>query len=163
MDYLNVGQILNTHGLKGELKIRNISDFDRFLPGNTLYILHDNKYVMVKVKTARCHQNLYLVSFEGLLDINLVEKYKGDKILISKDDITPLEDGKYYYFELIDKDVYNQDGIKRGVSTSVIEYPKYDMLEVLVDGKTKLIPFIPEFIISVSEDKIVIKEIEGLL
>ena len=47
MDYLNVGQILNTHGLKGELKIRNISDFDRFLPGNTLYILHDNKYVMV--------------------------------------------------------------------------------------------------------------------
>lgn len=163
MDYLNVGQILNTHGLKGELKIRNISDFDRFLPGNTLYILHDNEHVKVKVKTSRSHQNLYLVSFEGLLDINLVEKYKGDKILISKDDITPLEDGKYYYFELIDKDVYNQDGIKRGVSTSVIEYPKYDMLEVLVDGKKKLIPFIPEFIISVSDDKIVIKEIEGLL
>ncbi len=163
MEFLNVGQILNTHGLKGELKIKNISDFDRFTPGNTLYILHNNEYVKVVVKSSRRQQELYLVLFENLLDINLVEKYKGDKILISKDDITPLEDGKYYYFELVDKDVYNQDGVKRGVSTSVIEYPKYDMLEVLVDGKKKLIPFIPEFIISVLEDKIVIKEIEGLL
>ncbi len=163
MEFLNVGQILNTHGLKGELKIKNISDFDRFVAGNTLYILHNNEYVKVVVKSARRQQELYLVLFEGLLDINLVEKYKGDKILISKDDITPLDDGKYYYFELIGKDVYNQDNVKRGVSTSVIEYPKYDMLEVLVDGKKKLIPFIPEFISDVLEDRIIIKEIEGLL
>ena len=163
MDFLNVGIIQNTHGLKGELKIRNLSDFDRFIPGNTLYILHNSEYIEVVVKSHRTQRDLELVIFEGLDDINLVEKYKGDKILISKNDLTPLDEGKYYYYELIGKNVYNQNGLLRGKVTSVIKYPQSDMLEVDVAGKKRLVPFIDEFIISVDLEKIVIKEIEGLL
>jgi len=163
MDFLNVGIIQNTHGLKGELKIKNLSDFNRFTKGSILYISHDSTNIKVEVLRARETQNYYLVVFKGLEDINLVEKYKGDKILISKDDIGELEDGRYYYFELIGKPVYNQDGVLRGTTTSVIEYPQSDMLEIDMNGKKKLIPFIPEFIEDVLEDRIIIKEIEGLL
>ena len=87
MDFLNVGIIQNTHGLKGELKIKNLSDFNRFTEGSILYISHDSTNIKVEVLKARETQNYYLVVFKGLEDINLVEKYKGDKILISKDDI----------------------------------------------------------------------------
>lgn len=163
MDFLNVGIIQNTHGLKGELKIKNLSDFNRFTKGSILYISHNDEHIKVEVLKAREQQNYYLVVFKGLEDINLVEKYKGDKILISKDDIGDLEDGRYYYFELIGKPVYNQDGVLRGTTTSVIEYPQSDMLEIDMNGKKKLIPFIPEFILEVLDDRIIIQEIEGLL
>ena len=163
MDFLNVGLIQNTHGLKGELKIKNLSDFDRFVPGNTLYICHNGENIKVEVLRSREQQNYYLVVFKGMEDINLVEKYKGDKVLISKDDIEDLDDGEYYYYELIGKPVFNQFGEARGHVTSVIEYPQSDMLELDYNGKLKLVPFIPEFIEGVYDDKIVIKEIEGLL
>ncbi len=163
MEYLNVGIIQNTHGLKGELKVRNISDFNRFVVGNTLYIKHNSEYIKAIVKSVREQKDLLLVQFEGLEDINKVLLYKGDTIVISKDDAGDLDDGRYYYYELIGRDVYNQNNVLRGKVTDILEYPMYDMLEIEYKGVKKLIPFIDEFIDSIDDDRIVIKEIEGLL
>ena len=76
MEKLKIGKVLGTHALKGELKIRSYSDFNdqRFVIGNKLYLNNiEDPFI---IKTVRIHKGNYLVSFEGLQDINLVEKYQ---------------------------------------------------------------------------------------
>lgn len=163
MDYLLVGKIQNTHGLKGALKVKSNSDFNRFEPGTKLYIKYKNDFIPVTVKSASETPTLLLVTFEDLLDINLVEKYKGSDIVIDKNDLDELPEDEYYYYELIGLDVYNQDGVLRGKVDGIMSLPQGDSLEVLVDGKKKTIPLVEAFVKEILEDRIIINEIEGLL
>lgn len=163
MDYLVVGTIQNTHGLKGELKVKSNSDFNRFIPGTKLYIKYKNDFVEVVVAAAKETPTTILVRFENLNDINLVEKYKGSDIVINKDDLDELEDNEYYYYELIGLDVYNQNGILRGKVVGIMELPQGESLEIDVNGKKRTVPLRDEFVSEITDDKIIIKEIEGLL
>ncbi len=162
MKYYKCGTILKTHGIKGDLKVKEETDFNRFDIGNTLYILFNDEYIKVKVDKVSEFKNGLLVAFEGLHDINLVEKYHGCGIFVSEEDRGDLESG-FYYDEVIGLPVYNQDNELRGVVKNIIEYPHAKYLEIETNTKTSLVPFIDEFIEDVLEDRIIIKEIEGLL
>ena len=111
MEYIEIGKIVNTHGLKGELKIESWSSFDeiRYAKGNTVFLKIDNKYVPFTVATYRNHKGFPLVSFEGLQDINLVEKYKFHIVYIDKDERNELEEDEFYSDELLDLDVLDDD------------------------------------------------------
>jgi 16S rRNA processing protein RimM len=162
MNYFRVGKILTTHGLKGDVKVQNFSDFDRFYKGAKLFIKHKNEYIPVTVNNSSDYGKGLLVSFVGLLDINLVEKYHSDELFISEDDrVNELELDEYYHTDLIGKEVFNQHGKARGIVKEVKELPQCDYLFVNYNGKNYYIPFMKKFIISVS-DKIVINELEGL-
>lgn len=163
MDGLVVGKILNTHGLKGELKVKNLSDFDRFYKGSKLYIEYKREFISVEVLSVKDYDNNLLITFKDLLDINLVEKYKGSYIWINKDNLGSLDEDEFYYYELEGLEIYNEDGILRGIVSEVRKVPQGEILVVNVDGKNKFIPFRKEFIKEVTEDKIIIHEIEGLL
>lgn len=162
MKFYKCGHIMTTHGIKGDLKVKPLTDFDRFYKGSRLYILHKGDYVEVTVNKASIFGSYYLVSFVDLLDINLVEKYHSDDIYVSElDRANELEEGEYYYSDLIGKEVYNTFGDARGKVIEVRELPKSQYLVVKYNGKNVLIPFINEFIEDVN-DRIIIKEIEGL-
>ena len=164
MNYYKCGHIMTTHGLKGDLKIKNLSDFDRIKKNNKLYILHNDEYISVIVnKSSPFKDNTLLVSFKDLLDINLVEKYHGDDIYISDLERENDElDGDYYYSDLVGKMVVNQNGVEKGIVLEIKELPQCDYLVVDYNKKNVLVPFIDEFIIEVTDEKIVINEIEGL-
>lgn len=163
MQYFLCGKILTTHGIQGDLKVKSYSDFDRFKKGARLYIKHNDEYIMVKVKKVSDYNGAYLVRFEELEDINLVEKYHSDDIYISElDRKDELDEGEYYYTDLIGKELVNQNGEKRGIVKDIRELPQAKYLVVEYNGKNHLIPFINEFIGEVS-DVIELKEIEGLL
>ena len=161
--YYRVGKILNTHGLKGDLKIMVVSDFDRFKKGDVVYLLHKGEYIELKVIKRSEYPPHILVRFEGYEDINLVEKYKGDELFITSLQQEKLDDGEYYFHELIGLDVYNEALELKGKVLEVREIPQGEMLVLNINGKNKFIPFRKEFIKSVSSDKIIIHEIEGLL
>ncbi len=161
-EYYRCGKIQKTHGIKGELKIMPLTDFDRFEKGKTLYILHNGNYIEVVVATKREFNDSLLVSFKDLADINLVEKYHGDEIYVHKSEHIKLDKG-YYYDELIDKKVINQFNEERGIVTDIINYPQSDYLEIKINNVKKLVPFIDEFIKEVNDEFIVVNEIEGLL
>lgn len=163
MDGVVVGKILNTHGLKGELKIKNLSDFDRFYKGSKLYIEYKNDFLEVVVDSVKDYDNLILVTFKDLYDINLVEKYKNSYLWVSKLDLEELDGDDYYYYELLNLPIYNEDGVLRGVVKEVREVPQGEMLVVSSGKKNSYIPFRKEFIKSVSKEKIIIHEIEGLI
>lgn len=163
MEYFRCGKILTTHGLKGDLKIQILSDFDRFSIGKRLYIKHKDEYVPVIIdKSSNFGKNL-LVRFKDLEDINLVEKYHSDELYVSSEDRKDeLAIDEYYYTDLLGLEVINQDGKSRGFVKEIKELPQCDYLYVENQGKFSYIPFLEEFIIEVN-DKIIINEIEGLI
>ncbi len=161
--YYRVGKILNTHGLKGDLKIMVVSDFDRFKKGDVVYLLHKGEYIELKVIKRSEYPPHILVRFEGYEDINLVEKYKGDELFITSLQQEKLDDGEYYFHELIGLEVVNERNISKGVVTDVREVPQGYLLVVKKpDGKNALVPFRNEFIGKVTSKRIIVKEIEGL-
>ena len=164
MDKVRVGKILNTFGLHGELKTEIITDFpeERFQKGKTLIVFYDGKEEHLIVKSVRYHKNNALLLFEGLEDINLVEKYKGLDLFISTESIEPLDDG-FYTFELIDLDVY-ADGKKIGTVAEVESYPAQTILRVKKEDGEFLLPFVDAFVEEVDLDnrRIDIVHMEGL-
>lgn len=162
MEYLYLGEIVNTHGIKGEVRI--ISDFKFkdvvFKKGNFLYIgNYKDKEV---INTYRVHKNYDMVTFDGINDINDVLKYKGKKVYIIREEHN--FDG-ILYEDVIGLDVYSEDK-KIGTVDSIIKSHAHPILVVKNDNdKEFMIPFIDEFIINVDVDnkKVDVKLIEGLI
>lgn len=153
---------MTTHGIKGDLKVQALTDFDRFKKGNRLYIKHKEEYIPVVIAKVSPFGNYLLVGFEQLADINLVEKFHLDDLYVSEEDrIETLEEDEFYYSDLVGLPVYNQGGEARGRVEEIKELPQCDYLYVAYQGKKYYIPFLNEFIIEVS-DRIIVKEIEGL-
>ena len=161
MDYIEVGKIVNTHALKGEVKIKSFTSFDRFKEENILY-LGDDK-ILVKVKKHRKDESFDYCIFYDYEDINLILPYKNKSLYIKESDLENLNENEYYVKDLIGKKVYNEAKNYIGIVKYVSEYPANYMLEVEKENKKLvLIPFRKEFVISVSDD-IIIHEIEGLV
>ena len=151
MEKLKIGKVLGTHALKGELKIRSYSDFNdqRFVIGNKLYLNNiEDPFI---IKTVRIHKGNYLVSFEGLQDINLVEKY------------VVLEDNEYFYDDLIGCKVKENDQVI-GTVESIYFNGAQDILNVKTTKKTIAIPYVDAFIVDEDiENKVIeVQLIKGM-
>jgi len=169
MDFLNVGKIINTHGIKGEVKVHRITDFEeRFEIGTTLWIkqTHANPLVKVVIDGHRIHKNFDLLHFENMDNINDVEQFKDCFLVIEKDNLIPLETNEYYYHEIIGCTVMTTDHSNVGDVTEILS-PGANDVWVVKDNKNKevLIPYIEQVVkeIRVEEKKIVIEPMEGLL
>ena len=95
MNYYRCGKIMTTHGIKGELKIKVTSDFNRFFKGSRLFIYHQREYIPVIVERASEFGKYLLVAFKDLNDINLVMKYHLDEIYVSEEDREALQEDEY--------------------------------------------------------------------
>ena len=169
MAYIEIGKAVNTHGLKGELKIESWSDFDeiRYTPGNTVWLEKDGDMNAVTVKSFRVHKGYSLVAFEELKDINEAEPYKNCIVYVDENDRQELPEGEYYFDELTGMEVKDEEGTLVGEVISVEETNgAQDNLRVKWAGKPDaLIPNIPAFVKDVNpeENTITIHVIEGLL
>jgi 16S rRNA processing protein RimM len=160
----HIGKITNTHGIKGEVKIYNLSDFDRFFVGATLYTIISGEKVFFKIKQLRSQKNVLIVKFDGYDDINQILKYKGLDLYSDDEIIDQLEDDDYHYQSLIDKDCYTPQGLLLGKVKRLVEVPQGHLIEVeKTDGKFALVPFVKAFILEILDDRIIIETIEGLL
>lgn len=166
--YIRIGRMINTHGIKGEIKIRSYSDFDeqRYVKGNTIYMKVNEEMMPLTVKSYRVHKGFPLVSFEELKDINAVEKYRECELYITDDMREELDEG-YYYDELEGLDAYDTEGNLLGTTIGIEETNgAQDNLRIETkSGKTFLVPYIEEFIVEVDldENRIVIAMQDGLL
>lgn len=163
---VNVGKIVNMHGVKGEVKILSVSDFaeERFQPGKTLLIPIKDETVSLVIKSYRVHKNFHMVSFEGINNINDVEQYKGLDVYQDVDTASlPLEENEYYYSDIIGCEVFN-NSISIGKVTEIFETGANDVW--VVNGeKEHLIPYIEDVVkeIDIKNKKITIEAMEGLL
>ncbi|WP_046228056.1 ribosome maturation factor RimM [Paenibacillus dauci] len=168
--WLMVGKIVNTHGIRGELKIYPNTDFPevRFAVGNKLQMINEETGAsqQVEVQTSRLQKNMYVIRFKGFGNINEVEKYKGWVLKVSKNDTVDLEEDEYYFHEIIGCEVITDEGQSLGVIIEILTPGANDVWVVKpAKGKDILIPYIHDVVldINVEDKKITIHVMEGLL
>ena len=165
MKQIKIGVLVNTHGLKGEVKVKPMTDFPdiRFQKGNTINIQYQNTLLPVTIKQVREQKDLLLITFEGYDDINQVEPWKGSILSIDESQLHELEEDEAYYFELQDSEVYDKDNQLLGTVIEVIETGANAVLRVRGE-RDYLIPYVKAFVIDFDAEakRITVKMVEGL-
>lgn len=166
---LTVGKIVNTHGLKGELKIISTSDFtdERFSSGSQLLITRGNQVMKeVEVEFCREHKGAYLLKFVGIDSIDEAEKYKNLQLKVDEQYLSDLEEGEYYFYEIIGCKVFDEHNTEIGEVTEILQTGANDVWVVKSsNGREHLIPYIDDVVktIDIENKTINIEVMEGLL
>ncbi|PLS16655.1 ribosome maturation factor RimM [Bacillus sp. M6-12] len=168
--WFNVGKIVNTHGIKGEVRVISRTDFaeERYKLGNTLFLFWDEKDepLELTIKTHRKHKNFDLLSFEGFNNVNEVERLRDGLLKVPESQLGELEEGEFYFHEIIGCTVYTDSGDEIGSIREVLAPGANDVWVIKgKKGKDILIPYIKEIVldVNIAEKKIVIFPMEGLL
>ena len=158
MEFINIGKIVNTHGIKGELRI--LSDFRHkdkvFKVGMKFYVGKEKEEFTVN--SYRFHKIFDMVTFKGFTNINEVLYLKGRQVYINKSDLV-LDDGEVYIEDLIGYDVIIGEKVLGKVTGVMYNSKANDILKV---GDT-LVPYVKDLIIKIEDNKIYYKEIGGLI
>lgn len=163
-EYYFVGKIINTHGLKGEVKVKAETDFpqQRFCPNSNLYISVGDQKVKMTVETARFHKQAYLVKFLQINDIDEANRIVNKNLYVSDEDQTDLSKGSYYIHQLIGLDVFDYETkTKIGILTD-IEMPGANDIWEITPNKGKIF-WIPNISSVVKQVDLVNKKIEVIL
>ena len=158
-EFLETGEIVNTHGIAGEVKLMPWSDSPEFLLGfKTLYV--DGK--PLEVQSARVHKTALLMKFQGYEDVNAAMALKGKRVSIARKD-AKLAPGQFFLADLIGLNVKDEQGAVIGVLKEVLT-PSRQNVYVVEGETTHMIPAVPEFIKKVDVDggEMVVSLIEGM-
>lgn len=161
MRLLECAKILTTHGIKGEVKIKIITDdLNRFNKGTILYVGEEKE--AITINSFRLFKEMGLITFNNITNINDVLKYIGKSIYVDTD---MYDDDGIYYDDLIGCNVFDKGNLI-GVCVDVMEVPQGEILVIkLSNGKQGYVPFVDEFVkeIDIENKQINIESIEGLL
>ena len=162
MKYVLIGKIVNTHGLKGEVRILSSFKYkDRvFLQGMKVYVGKDK--VCEEINSYRHHKIFEMITMCGYSNINEILKYKGEYIFVNKEDIKLLEN------EYLDEDIVGLnvivDGNNIGVVRKIEDHNGNEILVVKNGDKNYLIPYNFDIILSINlvKKEMNVKNIIGL-
>jgi len=161
MKLIKIGKIVNTHGIKGELRLLSKFPYkDKvFVKDMTIYINKETKEV---INTYRKHKTFDMITLKGYSNINEVLKYKGKNVFVEASSIN-LEENKYLDEELIGLEVIYEDK-KQGIIKDIERYEKTVLFVIKGEEKEYLIPYNYNIVdkVDISNKKIYIKDIKGL-
>lgn len=163
MEKIKIGKIVNTVGLKGEVKVYNYSD------SIEIYETIESIYVedrLTVIENVRAQKNMVILKLEGADDRNAAEALRGKELYITEDDLPELPEGQYYVRDLIGMSVTEEDGNLLGHVTDVLQNMAQDIFEVESEnGKKLLIPKVDQFVLDIDAEKreITVRLIEGML
>src|SRR5699024_847633 len=162
-----IGTIMNTHGIKGEVKINPSTDFNsRFNPGKIVYLSLEDKALELIIKKSRNHKQQLLVQFEGYESIQQVEEWKGSHLYIKASQQKQLKENEYYYHEIIGCDMVTTEGIRLREINSILA-PGANDVWIVQDEKEQeyLIHYIADVVkkVDVQTKKVPIELKEGLI
>ena len=154
-DLLKVGVITTTHGVRGEVKVYPTTDEpERFL--DLEYVLLDTGKELrrLDIKNVRFFKNLVILKFDGIDNINDIEKYKGRDLWIPREEAQELDEDEYYIADLLGMKVLLEDGSEFGTLKNVMETGANDVYIVdRADGEEILLPAIHDCVLDVDVEK----------
>ena len=157
--FLEAGEIVNTHGIRGEVKILPWTDDAEFLRRfHTIYI-NERPYA---VRSSFVHKGCVIAALEGVDDVNAAMALKGRTVCFARAD-AHLPKGRFFLADILGAKVVTEDGAELGELTDVIENPTQNVY--VVKGKREhLIPAVPEFIVGtdVEHGVVTVRLIEGM-
>ena len=161
---INIGRLVNFHGVQGEVKVLSDSDFteERFAPGSEVEIKGGN-YV---IDSHRTHKNFHMLKFRGVTNLDQVEHLKGAD-LMQEDDAVEIElaENEFHYQEIIGLDVMIEGTLEKiGQVTDIFETGANDVW--VVKGRSEyMIPYIEDVVkeVDLESSRILISPMEGML
>ena len=157
--YLEAGRIVNTHGVRGEMRIEPWADEAAFLTRFKYFYIDGEP---VKIRSCRVHKTMCIVSLEGIEDINAAMEMKGKVVFINRKD-AKLPKGTVFLQDILGARVVDEEGNELGVLDQVLPAPAASVY--VVKGEREiLIPDVPAFILDKDADKgvITVRLIEGM-
>lgn len=163
-EYIYIGKIVNTHGIKGELRILSNFKYKNkvFLQNRKIYIGDEKKEEMIK--TYRHHKIFEMITLYGYDNINEVLKFLNKGVFVKKNDLD-LGEKEYLDEDLINLNViFNNQEVGHVVAIRQIN-PKNKIIEAIINDKLTLIPYHEDFIqnVDLENKKIELKLIEGMI
>ncbi len=165
VDYFEIGHIDNTHGLKGEMKVRNYSNNQkRFEELKNILVDVKGDYIEYAIENVRYQKDIVLLKLKGIDDIEQAEKLKGLSIYIKREDAQKLNDDEYYIADLLGSEVYEGDQLI-GILDDIFTAGAADVYVIKRKGKDDLLlPSLASIILEtdVENKKIKVAIPEGL-
>lgn len=167
VDYLKIGQIINTHGVQGEVKVFPLTDdIKRFSRLKQIYMQQAGEYKVYVIERVKYFKNLVILKLEGIDDMNGALKLRDSYLLVDRENAVKLSSDTYFIADLIGMDVYTLQGESLGTITNVFSTGSNDVYEIKKhDGKLLLIPAIKDVVkeVDVEKGSMRIELLEGLL
>lgn len=161
--FLEIGKIVNTHGVRGDIKVQPWCDSPEFLAEfETLYLKDQSP---ITITAAKVHKGCVLMHMEGVDTIEQAELMRGTTLYMNRDDVE-LEEGAFFIQDVIGLPVYDERvGREIGIVKEVLDGPAGDLYVVKDGSKQHMIPGVPQFLreVDLENGKITVCTIEGLL
>lgn len=165
--FLRVGVISSTHGVRGEVKVFPTTDDPaRFKKLKKVILDTNNGHMELEIQGVKFFKNQVILKFKGYDNINDIEKYKGMDLLVSREDAVPLGEDENFIVDLIDMTVVTDTGEVLGILTDVMQTGANDVYVVETPQKKEiLLPAIRDCIldVNVEEKRMLVHVLEGLL
>lgn len=161
-EFLEIGQIVGTHGVRGMLRVDPWCDGAEFLSKFKCFYTESGD--TVKVERSAPHGNIALIKILGVDTVEQAEKLRGKKLLVKRSEIH-LPKGRWFISELIGCEVFSADETTRlGKLTDVMQTGANDVWQITDNGKNYLVPAIEQVIVSVdiAAERIILNPMKGI-
>lgn len=163
---LEVGKIVNTHGLRGDVKVVAWMDYpEEFENLSTVWLKTRKELKKLTVSSVKYQKNNLIVKFKEFSDINEAEQYKNCVLYAEREELGELPDGVHYIVDLIGLEVVDESGEKIGQIADVFNTGANDIYDVKREGKKNLLlPVIDDVVkeIDIESGKVTVHVMEGL-
>ena len=165
-DLLQVGVITTTHGIRGEVKVYpTTDDAHRFDYLESVLLDTGKELCELEIQRVKYFKQFVILKFRDVDNIHDIEPYKGKSLYVTRDFAVPLEENEYYIADLIDMDVFLEDGSLFGTLKDVMETGANDVYVIhTTDKKEVLVPAIKDCVkeVDVEQNKMIIHLLKGL-
>lgn len=165
--YLEIGQIVNTFGIKGMVKVMPFTEnIERFSKMKTVYVKNKKENKKYEIEEVKYHKNMVLVKFEGIENPEQADLLRNSYLIVDRETEEPLEAGRYYIVDMIGLDVFTDDNEYLGKLEDIYNTGSNDIYVVKNElGKQILLPAIEDVIKSIDMDnkKVIVHLIPGLV
>ncbi|NLH47683.1 MAG: 16S rRNA processing protein RimM [Myxococcales bacterium] len=164
--FVSLGKIIKTQGLRGEFRVfphggesANLATLDRVTVADPA----GNRFA-AQLRSCRQKGPVYILQVEGIDSIEQAERLVGGEILALQEDLEPLPEGEFYWYELVGMEVTTEEGRRLGRVESIIPTGANDVLQVTGGGREWLLPYIDDVVLNVDREakKITVRLLAGL-
>ncbi|HEY5157191.1 MAG TPA: ribosome maturation factor RimM [Anaerolineales bacterium] len=150
--FLAVAKVRRPHGVHGELVVEIYTDFpERLQPGKTVYVSPENK--QLTISSRRSHNEGLILGFEDITNPEEAGWYRNRILYILASDVHELQEGEFYFHDLLGLNVINESDMSLGTLTEIMETGANDVYIVTdLAGTELLIPAIPDVVLNVDLD-----------
>ena len=167
LQYLKVGQIINTHGVRGEVKVFPLTDdIRRFSKLKQVFMNAGEDFISVPIESIKYLNDIIILKLANVNDMNHAQKLKNQYIFVDRENAVRLPKDSYFIADLIGLEVITEDGEVLGKLASVFSTGSNDVYDIKQEnGKSILVPAIKDVVkaIDIESRKMIIKLLEGLI